>query len=247
MNNDEGFCYLLDRLFKRLDELKSRDDSAVDLLESPEGHADVDSLREKLIDLWESAPKNHDYGICLPVIIPSTEEKFEGLDTKPDLGFEMECYFAALNYEPTRHESTEYESTNDHLERLIGYESYLEGLVAIEEGSRHKELFERMWSGRPVPALYFPDALKGSIHDVRREQMASVPEGFVLSGLDVIIANFFYPCLHLFNRNLPALSRGPSGDSLIFRTFEGESYFNAGISFLEDLEDGLNGLLFIGR
>ena len=41
--------------------------------------------------------------------------------------------------------------------------------------------------------IYFPNPLQGFSVDAGWEQMATLPEGFILSGIDIIIAMIMYP------------------------------------------------------
>jgi hypothetical protein len=67
------------------------------------------------------------------------------------------------------------------------------GDLDIADDSRQERLIEKMAAG-PVVALLFPVALQGYSVEAAREQMATLPDGFVLSGvLDTCIAFIAYP------------------------------------------------------
>lgn len=69
----------------------------------------------------------------------------------------------------------------------------LHGRLAIASESRQEKLIEKMAIG-PVVGILFPLALQGYSVLAAREQMASLPKGFVLSGvLDSCVAMISYP------------------------------------------------------
>jgi len=69
----------------------------------------------------------------------------------------------------------------------------LAGEVRIFKGSRHEKLLEAA-SKEPVVGIYFPTALQGYSINADREQMASLPEMFWLTGgLDALVAQIMYP------------------------------------------------------
>ncbi len=71
-------------------------------------------------------------------------------------------------------------------------EGELAGHVTIAPESRHQALLDRI-AKRPVVGIYFPTALQGFSVSAQREQMASLPEGFLLpGGVDGAIAQIMY-------------------------------------------------------
>lgn len=69
----------------------------------------------------------------------------------------------------------------------------LAGQTTIVEGSRHERLVEAMKQGTVV-GVYFPNCLQGYSVDADREQMASLPEQFLLAGgFDAAAAMIAYP------------------------------------------------------
>jgi hypothetical protein len=69
----------------------------------------------------------------------------------------------------------------------------LRGQLAIADDSCQTRLIKRM-ATEPLVGILFPIALQGYSVLAAREQMASLPEGFVLSGvLDACVAMTAYP------------------------------------------------------
>jgi len=84
----------------------------------------------------------------------------------------------------------------------------LRGQLAYARDSRQEQLIERMAAG-PVYGILFPVALQGFSVLAAREQMASLPEGFVLSGvLDSCIAMTEYADVLARDANVPTLVCG---------------------------------------
>lgn len=74
-----------------------------------------------------------------------------------------------------------------------GMSGKLRGQLAIADDSCQERLIKRM-ATEPVVGIVFPIALQGYSVLAAREQMASLPEGFVLSGvLDACVAMAAYP------------------------------------------------------
>lgn len=115
-------------------------------------------------------------GVYLPVVCPK-------LITN-DLGGELEYYLTAAG-----------KSYADVFPKRKFYnhrKGTLDGAVSVIEGSRHGKLIDRM-KEEAVIGLYFPNPLQGFSVNASREQEASLPEGFILSGLDAVIAMVMYP------------------------------------------------------
>ena len=81
----------------------------------------------------------------------------------------------------------------------------LHGELAIASESRQERLIEKM-AAEPVYGILFPVALQGFSILAAREQMAPLPEGFVLSGVvDSCIAMIEYPDVLARDANVPTL------------------------------------------
>ncbi|MFH1535763.1 MAG: hypothetical protein ABIC96_01680 [Patescibacteria group bacterium] len=194
-------------------------------------------------------------GVWLPVAIPPLEND--------DIGTVLIDYLTALG-------KSYSEIFPDHkFEVRLGFEEDREKLaneVSIAAGSRYEQLIERMKQGI-VYGILFPSALQGYSITACREQMASLREGFILSGLDSAIAEIVYPdnlASELIdcnpNLNLAALSWRRESNSLCFK--RPESYRSDSVtfkqppgkefifSFVSGLDRGhsdhTSGLLFIG-
>lgn len=123
--------------------------------------------------------------------------------------------------------------------------------TAIVPGSRHEQLIARMASGTVV-GIYFPNALLGFSVDAQREQMATLPEGFLLAGgIDTAMGWVMYPDILARDNNTPyydcsALQWRSSDYSLCFRGDGDGANFSEG-GYLKDAFDRYSGgLLFIG-
>lgn len=173
-------------------------------------------------------------GVCLPVVLPKL--------VTDDLGAEMELYLAGVNnsYAKTFGDRTFY----NHRKGTLANE------VSVVTGSRHDQLISRIKEG-PVIGLHFPNPLQGFSINASREQMSTLPEGFVLSGMDTPIAMVMYPDTLARDRNTPGLDvvalQWQSADySLIFRADDDR----LGFAYTDDLayaSDGCSGgLLFLG-
>ncbi len=132
---------------------------------------------ERLLTMIWDNPQiaNSTNGVCLPVILPQC--------VTDDLGTEMERYLDGVVNSYT--ETFGYSFDNCH-------EGELKGNVSIIDGSRHDQLVSRMKHG-PVIGIYFPNPLQGFSSDASREQMSTLPEEFILSGMDALIAIIMYP------------------------------------------------------
>ena len=127
-------------------------------------------------------------GVYLPVVLPKL--------VTDDLGAELELYLASVknSYAKTFGDRTFYNHRKGTLANQVSY----------VDGSRHDQLIERMKKGLVI-GLHFPNSLQGfSIH-ADREQMSTLPEGFVLSGMDTPIAMAMYPDILARDRNTPGL------------------------------------------
>lgn len=79
----------------------------------------------------------------------------------------------------------------------------LKGNINITTKSCNPYLFERL-EKRPVMGIYFPNCLQGFTWKASLEQMSSLPEGFVLSGLDIAMAMTMYPDILACGFNAPS-------------------------------------------
>ncbi len=127
-------------------------------------------------------------GVFLPVVLPKL--------VTDDLGAELEMYLADVN--------KSYRKTfSDRI-----FNNYRKGelvsKVSVVDGSRHDQLISRMKEG-PVIGLHFPNPLQGFSINADREQMSTLPEGFILSGLDTPIAMAMYPDILARDWNTPGL------------------------------------------
>ena len=148
--------------------------------------------------------------VWLPVVLPKL--------TTDDIGRILEQYLeaAAKSYTET------FKGRRRFITSYLGMSaSRLTGRVKIVEGSRHDQLIELMRQG-PVIGIYFPNSLQGFSPKAAIKQMASLPEGFILSGLDAVIAMLIYPDVlarpssHSIDIHLAALSWMPDKDLLCF-------------------------------
>jgi len=173
-------------------------------------------------------------GVWLPVVLPQL--------TSDDLGTALEQYLEGVSrsYVETFNDRTFYNYR----------EGTLAGEVGIVDGSRHDQLIERMKQG-PVIGLHFPNPLRGFSIYAQREQMSTLPEEFILSGLDTVIAMMMYLDVlardwHTPGSDLAAVSWQAADDSLCFGagddllSFGGRVY----LAFARGCSSG--GLLFLG-
>lgn len=178
---------------------------------------------------------NMSNGIYLPVILPKL--------VTDDLGAELELYLAAVgnSYAKTFSERT--------------FNNYRKGSlvsnVIITEGSRHNQLIEKM-KQEVVMGIHFPNPLQGFSVNADIEQMSTLPEGFILSGMDTPIAMVMYPDILARDWKTPGLdlaafSLGQSAvQSLDFRADDDELDFgdHGGLGHAYAHYSG--GLLFLG-
>ena len=125
-------------------------------------------------------------GVLLPIILPQLKTD--------DLGTALEQYVEAMG--------KSYAKTFDDRKFYNHREGTLAGEVSIVAGSRHEQLISRMKEG-PVIGIHLPNSLQGFSINADREQIATLPEGFVLSGLDTIIAATMYPDILARDYNTP--------------------------------------------
>lgn len=172
-------------------------------------------------------------GVWLPVIMPQL--------TINDIGTALEQYLKAVD-------KSYAEDFGDW--RFYNYrEDTLAGKVDIISGSRHGQLIEKMKQG-PVIGVHFPNPLQGFSINASCEQMKALPEGFILSGLDTIVAVAMYPDILACNYNTPgldlaALSWG-SARSLYFEADDDSLDFNYGVNLSGADDHCSGGLLFCG-
>ncbi len=105
--------------------------------------------------------------------------------------------------------------------QFFGQEKSLKGGFRLIEGSRHERFLEAL-TKEPVVAIYFPLALQGYLPDKAVEQMESLPEEFLLSGVvDTAAAIMMYPEVLLRDTCVPQL-----GCSAVKRWVTGVSSFD---------------------
>lgn len=173
-------------------------------------------------------------GVYLPVVCPKL--------VTSDLGGELEYYLTALG-----------KSYADVFPKRKFYnhrKGTLDGAVSVTPGSRHGKLLDRMKEER-VCGLYFPNPLQGFSINASREQVASLPEGFILSGLDAVIAMVMYPDVLARDWNTPgldlaALSWQSAECSLGFWADDGRLGFAGTADLAGASDDYSGGLLFVG-
>jgi len=173
-------------------------------------------------------------GVCLPVILPKL--------FMDDLGAELELYLDGVKNSYTK---------------IFGnriFYNYCKGIlmnkIGIIKESRHDQLISRMKEG-PVIGLHFPNSLQGFSAYADHEQMLMLPEGFILSGMDTVIAIIMYPDILVCDCNVPMLNisalqwRYPFSSLLQFKTVDHKLIFN-NFPYLP-ISDGYSsaGLLFI--
>jgi len=116
-------------------------------------------------------------GICLPLVLP----RFEG----DDIGFFLENLLAWFE--------KSYNKAFDGNRSFHNFQKgRLNGMVKTVNSSRQDQLIEKMKQG-PVVVIFFPDSLQGFSISASHEQMETLPEGFILSGIETIIAMIMYP------------------------------------------------------
>lgn len=127
----------------------------------------------------------------------------------------------------------------------------LEGQVSIVDGSRHERLVEAMNQG-VVVGVYFPNCLQGFSVDADREQMASLPEKFLLAGgFEACASMIAYPDILARDVNTPLLDLAAmrwrsAGSSLCFRAYDDNLYFDYRVSLGEAGCGCAGGLVVLG-
>ena len=173
-------------------------------------------------------------GVYLPVVLPKL--------VTDDLGAELELYLSGVNNSYTKTFSDR--SFNNYRK------GDLSGKVSIIDGSRHDQLVERM-KQELVIGLHFPNPLQGFSINADREQMSTLPEGFILSGIDTPIAMAMYPDILACDWNTPGLELAAlqwrSADySLNFRADDDELGFGCADNLADARGPYSGGLLFLG-
>jgi hypothetical protein len=191
---------------------------------------------ERLLAILRDNPQiaNIVNGVCLPVVLPKL--------VTDDLGAELELYLDGVN--------NSYVKTFGNRKFYNYRKNTLATDVSIIDGSWHDQLVSRM-KGGPVTGLHFPNPLQGfSIH-ADREQMSTLPKGFILSGMDTPIAMVMYPDIlardhNMLGLDLAALQWRSAGYSLFFgASDEGLDFaFTDNLAHAYDYYSG--GLLFLG-
>lgn len=176
-------------------------------------------------------------GFWLPVILPRIEDyNYRG-------AFQKYVAAACRSYEDM------FPDRRFSLRRLS-----LRRVSFVKGGGCYGDLMIRMSQGAVV-GIYFPTALQGFSIGASREQMSTLPGGFVLSGLDAVIAMVMYPDILTVDSSVPdlnlavlCLGSGESGDSrsLIFRVNEKEMSLGLAGKFDFPNSRESSGLLFIG-
>lgn len=173
-------------------------------------------------------------GIWLPVVLPKLKSD--------DLGAVLEQYLEAV--------VKSYAKTFGDRKFYNHRKGTLAGEVSIVIGSRHDQLIERMRKGLVI-GIHFPNPLQGFSINASREQMTTLPEGFVLSGLDTAIAIMMYPDILARDFNTPgldlaALSRRSADYSLYFEARDDKLDFSPPDDLAHALDNYSGGLLFLG-
>lgn len=172
-----------------------------------------------------------------PVILPKI--------ISDDLGEELESYLLAIDHYHNESGKSSIRNYNDQPESLLG-------CVHSALGSRHEKLVEQMKQG-PVMGLYFANSLEGFSCEAAREQESTLPEGFILSGLDIAVAIIMYPSILINNGGfygltMSALSQAPDGGHAFNFFYQEATKLAFDIEYYtENCEHGTSpGLLFIG-
>lgn len=133
---------------------------------------------ERLLDVIQSDPKilNIVNGVHLPVVIPRMSVN--------NLGTTLERYLDSAG--------ESYKETFKNREFRNYRKGTLTNAVSLVPESRHDRLIEIIES-KTVVGIYFPNPLQGFSVRADREQMATLPESFILSGLDVVIGMIMHP------------------------------------------------------
>jgi hypothetical protein len=191
---------------------------------------------ERLLAMIKGNPQiaNIANGVCLPVVLPKL--------VTDDLGAELELYLTGVN--------NGYAKTFSGRNFNNYHKGDLSGKVSAVDGSRHDQLIQLV-KERPVIGLHFPNPLQGFSINASREQMSTLPEGFILSGMDTPIAMVMYPDILARDWNTPgldiaALQWQSAGYSLDFRADIGKLDFGHTGSLARAVGFYSGGLLFLG-
>ena len=173
-------------------------------------------------------------GVCMPVVLPKL--------VTDDLGTELELYLAGVN--------NSYAKTFGDRKFYNCRKGTLANEVNIVDGSRHDQLIARM-KQEPVIGLHFPNPLQGFSINASREQMATLPERFILSGMDTPIAMAMYPDILACDYNTPGLDMAAfswqsAGYSLDFKAYDDSLDFSYTDSLARAYDSYSGGLLFLG-
>lgn len=173
-------------------------------------------------------------GVCLPVVLPKL--------MTDDLGATLELYMSGVN--------SSYAKTFDNQKFCNYRKGTLANKVSVAPGTRHDQLIGRTKKG-PVIGLHFPNPLQGFSINASREQMLTLPKGFILSGMDTSIAMIMYSDILARGWKTPGLDMAAlqwqSADySLNFRAFDDKLGFDK-TGYLSTVDDHYSGgLLFLG-
>jgi len=152
---------------------------------------------ERLLDQIRKTPSivSIANGIWLPVILPQIYSD--------DLGIILDQYLNGLEWSYVNTFSDRSLIMDDE-EDEADDDDVLAGEVGIVENSRYGQLLSLMYQG-PVMGIYFPNLLQGFSINAQREQMTALPKGFILSGLDTVIAMIMYPDILARDWHTPSL------------------------------------------
>lgn len=199
--------------------------------------AEFKAKTERLLALIQEKPQttsNIFYGVWLSVVLPQL--------LTDDLGTVLEQYLEAANKSYAK--TFADRKFNNYRKGELG------GKVSIADGSRHDQLIKRMKQERVI-GIFFPNPLQGYSIDASREQMSALPEGFVLSGLDTVIAVAMYPDILARDYRTPgldlaALSWQSADFSLLFGAVVDGLVFGRTDSLAHARGSCSGGLLFLG-
>ena len=172
-------------------------------------------------------------GVWLPVIMPQL--------TTEDLGEILENYVEAAG------KSYIANSYRRFYNRRKGTSA---GKIYIVDESRYDQFIGRMKQGAVI-GIYFPKSLQGFSINACREQITELPEGFILSGLDTIIAMIMYPDIlargyRTLSLCLAALSWQSADFSLEFDVDNSRLNFGSTAHLVNARGAYSGGLLFVG-
>ena len=172
-------------------------------------------------------------GAWVPIILP----KLTGIIEKV-----LNEYLRATKFLYTRHCGTSF-----------AYKDNFCGNVHISPASRYDKAISKMIM-RDLVGIYFINPLQGYSVLASREQMKELPEEFVLSGFEPLIAGAMYPKIFFDQKlflDLAAFSwvldpkKGNFSQS-VFRTKDSGISYGANLSLNRGDGDRSSGLLFIG-